>query len=231
MPKKVLILQSNYIPWKGYFEMISMVDEFIIYDDAQYTKNDWRNRNKIKTSHGVNWITIPVYHRLSQKIKEIKISDLKWNLKHWKSLQTNYSKAKYFNELKSIFEPLYLLRNETFLTEINLTFIKTINDYLEIPTSITRSSDYELKGDSSERLLYLCKQAKASTYLTGPSARNYLDEKLFQQEEIKIEWMNYTNYEPYTQLYPPFEHGVTVLDLIFNTGKDSKKYLIQTAQS
>ncbi|HRK53710.1 MAG TPA: WbqC family protein [Cyclobacteriaceae bacterium] len=229
--KKILISQSNYIPWKGYFEMISKVDEFIIYDDVQYTKNDWRNRNKIKTPNGVNWITIPVRHRLSQNIKDIKISDPKWNLKHWKSLQTNYSKAKHFNELKSIFEPLYFLRNESFLSEINYAFIKAINAYLGIRTTITRSSDYELKGDRSERLLYLCKQAKASTYLTGPSASNYLDETLFQQEQINIEWMNYTNYIEYPQLFPPFDHGVTILDLIFNTGMDSIKYFIQTTSS
>ena len=106
--KKIAILQSNYIPWKGYFDLINMVDEFVLYDDVQYTHRDWRNRNKIKTSHGLKWLTIPVrQERFEQKIIETKVIDKRWNTKHWKSLVQNYSKAKYFNEYKYIFEELW----------------------------------------------------------------------------------------------------------------------------
>jgi hypothetical protein len=224
MEKKISILQSNYIPWKGYFEMINMVDEFIIYDDAQYTKNDWRNRNKIKTIQGVQWITIPVYHSLSQKIKDVKISDSKWNKVHWKTIVTNYSKAHFFKETRLLFEDLYLSRKETFLSDINLVFIKAINEYLGINTKILNSSDFELKGDSNERLVYICKQASASIYLSGPAGRNYIDEELFNQEKIKIEWMNYDGYPEYPQLYPPFDPSLSILDLIFNTGTSCHQY-------
>ena len=125
--KKLAILQSNYIPWKGYFDMINMVDEFIIYDCVQYTKNDWRNRNKIKTLNGVQWITIPVEQKeLSQKICDTKVCLPNWNKKHWQTIVTNYSKAPYFKAYKSVLEQLYLETDTLYLSEINVKFIKDI---------------------------------------------------------------------------------------------------------
>lgn len=117
--KKLAIIQSNYIPWKGYFDIINMADEFIIYDDAQYTKNDWRNRNKIITNQGVTWITIPVKHSTSQKINEIEVLNNKWRKIHWKTLQQNYSKANYFKNYIEIFEELYLKEEISSLSKIN----------------------------------------------------------------------------------------------------------------
>ncbi|HIP48251.1 MAG TPA: hypothetical protein EYG92_04705, partial [Lutibacter sp.] len=129
--KKIAILQSNYIPWKGYFDLINMVDEFILYDEVQYTKNDWRNRNKIQTKQGVQWLTIPVRQKeLSQLIKDTKITDKKWGKKHWATIRQNYSKAKYFKEYKDIFEELYLNCEEQYLSQINYKFIVVINEIL-----------------------------------------------------------------------------------------------------
>ena len=140
--KKIAILQSNYIPWKGYFDLINMVDEFIFYDEVQYTKNDWRNRNKIKTPQGIQWLTIPVrQENLEQKIKDTKISDKKWNIKHWRTISQNYSKAKYFKDYKDIFEELYLTCDEEYLSEINYKFITTINEILGIKTKLRWSRD------------------------------------------------------------------------------------------
>ena len=224
--KKVAILQSNYIPWKGYFDLINMVDEFIFYDEVQYTKNDWRNRNKIKTPQGIQWLTIPVRQEsLDQKIKDTKISDKKWNIKHWRTISQNYSKSKYFKDYKDIFEELYLTCDEEYLSQINYKFITTINEILEIKTKLSWSSEFELVDGQTEKLLGICKDCNADIYLSGPAAKDYFNEDLAKQENIKVEWMDYSGYKEYEQLNPPFEHGVTILDLIFNEGDRAKEFM------
>jgi len=224
--KKVAILQSNYIPWKGYFDIIGSVDEFIFYDEVQYTKNDWRNRNKIKTPAGVQWITIPVYQKsLNQRISETKVSNYKWGTKNWNTLKVNYSQAPYFKTYSPFFEELYNSLETPLLSEINQTFIKMICNLLSIKTKITNSIEYQLKGDPTEKLVNLCKQTNATHYLSGPAAKNYLKEILFEQEGIMLEWMNYRDYPEYSQLYPPFEHGVSIVDLLFNTGASARNFM------
>jgi len=225
--KKVAILQSNYIPWKGYFDLINMVDEFIIYDEMQYTRRDWRNRNKIKTSQGLLWLTIPVEvkGKYFQKINETLVSDNDWAKQHWASIKQFYSKAKYFNEYKDRFEEFYLNNSEKYLTGINCTLIDLVNKILGIETKISMSSDYQLSDGKTERLVNLVQQANGTEYISGPAAKDYIDEKLFDDAGIKLSWMDYSGYKEYTQLFPPFEHGVSVLDLIFNEGSDALKYL------
>jgi len=225
--KKIAILQSNYIPWKGYFDLINMVDEFILYDDVQYTRRDWRNRNKIKTPKGLQWLTIPVEvkGKYFQKIKDTKISDSNWKIKHWTQITQNYKKAKYFKNYKDLFKELYLNCNEIYLSQINYKFIIAINEILGIKTKIRWSSEFDLANEKNERLLEICKDCNADIYLSGPAAKDYLDEKLFEKEGIKVEWMDYSGYPEYSQLYPPFEHGVTILDLIFNEGDNAKKFM------
>lgn len=226
MPKKVAIIQSNYIPWKGYFDMIGLVDEFIIYDEVQYTKNDWRNRNKIKSLNGVQWITIPVYQKtLNQKISETQVSDMKWASKHWNTMVTNYAKAPHFKSVAPLLEHYYKTTTEIFLSRINIELIRIICKYLGIQTSISSSSSYQLVGNPTQRLVQLCKQTHASSYLTGPAAKNYLDTNLFVTEGIQVQWMNYQDYPEYQQRYPPFEHSVSIVDLLFNTGTQASKYM------
>lgn len=224
--KKLAILQSNYIPWKGYFDLINMVDEFVLFDTAQYTKNDWRNRNKISTSQGLSWLTIPARQEsLEQRIKDTKITDKKWAVKHWRTISQNYSKAKYFKDYAPFFESFYLNCEETHLSQINYFFIKIINEILGIKTRITWSSDYELVDGQTEKLLGICQQAGADVYLSGPAAKDYFDEELAQSMGIKVEWMDYSGYPEYQQLHQPFEHGVTILDLIFNEGQNATKFM------
>lgn len=224
--KKIAILQSNYIPWKGYFDLINMVDEFVFYDEVQYTKNDWRNRNKIKTSQGTQWLTIPVRQEsLEQKIKDTKITDRKWNIKHWRTISQNYSKTKYFKDYKDIFEELYLKCDEEYLSQINYKFITIINEILEIKTKLRWSSEFELKDGQTEKLLGICKDCNADIYLSGPAAKDYFNEELAKQENIKVEWMDYSGYKNYEQLYSPFEHSVSILDLIFNQGKNATDFM------
>jgi len=226
--KKVAIIQSNYIPWKGYFDIINKVDEFILYDDVQYTRRDWRNRNKIKTSKGLQWLTIPVEvkGKYNQKIKDTKISEFNWGKKHWNAIKFNYTNSKYFYEFKDFFEELYLRDQEKYLSLLNYRFIIEINKLLNITTQISWSMDYDLSVvGNTEKLIHLCKQAKANIYLSGPSAKNYIDEELFTEEGIGVEWMDYSNYPEYRQIYLPFEHRVSIIDLIFNEGKNSQQFI------
>ncbi len=225
--KKVAILQSNYIPWKGYFDLINSVDEFILFDDMQYTKRDWRNRNKIKTAKGLIWLTIPVQvkGKYYQKIKDTQISDLNWREDHWKSITHNYLRSRYFKKYQDIFENLYLNHHEKYLSQINYQFIVNICKILGIKTKISWSMDYDIVEGKTERLVSLCKQAEATEYISGPSAKEYINVDLFEQENIKLTYIDYSNYSEYTQLFPPFEHGVSVIDLIFNEGENAKKYM------
>lgn len=227
--KKVAILQSNYIPWKGYFDLINYVDEFILYDDVQYTKNDWRNRNKIKTRSGFQWLTIPVLtsSRFGQSIKDTQIADFRWNSKHWKSIYLNYSKAKNFYLYKDVLEQLYMQSNEKYLSSINYNFLATICQILGITTKISWSMDYKVQtaDDKTTRLVSLCKQANATEYISGPSARSYMKTNLFEEESIRISYFDYSDYKEYQQLFPPFEHEVSVIDLLLNTGKNATQYM------
>ncbi|QHT65628.1 WbqC family protein [Rhodocytophaga rosea] len=229
--KKVAIIQSNYIPWKGYFDMINSVDEFIILDEVQYTRSDWRNRNLIKTKEGVKWLILPVKvkkERFETKINEVVVADKNWGKVHWATLTNNYRKAPYFKEYSGIFESLYLQTNEEFLSLINFTFISAILPLLGIQTKVSWSTAYTLCGNRNERLVYLCQQAGAKEYLSGPAAKGYIDEKMFKEAGISVSWMDYSGYPEYNQLYPPFEHGVTVLDLIFNEGPKASQFMKST---
>jgi len=213
--KKIAILQSNYIPWKGYFDLINMVDEFILFDEVQYTKNDWRNRNIIKTQQGLKWLTIPVRQEsLGQLIKVTKVSDRRWGKKHWGSIVANYGKAKFFKEYKDVFEELYLKSNENYLSIINYNFITVVNDILGIQTKIRWSSEFELIDGQTEKLIQICKDCNASEYLSGPVAKGYFDDDVAKEANIKVSWMDYSGYPEYDQRFSPFEHGVTILDLI-----------------
>lgn len=225
--RTVAIVQSNYIPWKGYFDLINMVDEFILYDDMQYTKRDWRNRNHIKTPRGLGWLTIPVEvsGKYFQKIRETRVSDRGWARSHWGSLVQNYNAAAHFAAYRERFEALYLGCDEEWLSRINFRFIEAVCEILGIRTRISWSMDYELVEGKTERLVGLCKSAGATHYVSGPAARDYMDESLFAQEGIGVSYIDYSGYPPYPQLHGEFQHTVTILDLIFNAGPEARRYM------
>lgn len=225
--KRVMITQSNYIPWKGWFDSLNLVDELILYDDMQYTKRDWRNRNMIKTREGTAWLTIPVEVKgnFFQKIKETKIADLKWREQHWKSLVHNYSKAPFFPEYKSRIEEAFMGCTEEFLSQVNLRFILMINDLLGIRIPVKFSSEFSLAEGKTERLVGICEQAGATEYFTGPASKNYMDESLFSAKGIGVHYLDYSGYPEYPQLHGKFEHAVTVLDLILNTGPEAPNFM------
>ncbi|MBY0230194.1 MAG: WbqC family protein, partial [Gemmataceae bacterium] len=213
--------------WKGYFDLINLVDEFVLYDDVQFTRRDWRNRNKIKTPGGELWLTIPVqvagkYH---QTIRETLVSDPGWARTHWRSLEHAYAKAPFFKSHAEPFRALYADPPGPSLSSINRAWLEAACGLLGIKTKLADSSEYRLEEDRNARLVSICKQAGATEYWSGPAARCYLDEAAFAAEGISVRWMEYGGYPEYPQLHPPFQHGVSVLDLLFNQGPDSTRYM------
>ncbi len=228
MAKRVSIIQSNYIPWKGYFDIINSSDIFIIYDDAQYTRRDWRNRNIIKTPRGREWLTVPVETKgfYTAPINTIRAAGKEWAEKHWKTIKRNYSKTRYFSNYSGLFESIYSsLEDYEYLTDINIRLIKAVSSITGIKTEIKDSRDFNLSGDSNGRLISMCLESGADEYISGPSAAAYIDENRFREAGITLRWMDYSGYPEYPQLYPPFDHCVSILDLMFNTGDEAPLYM------
>ena len=223
---KVIITQSNYIPWKGYFTTMRKATHLVVYDDMQYTKRDWRNRNKIITPNGPNWLSIPVKvsGKFNQKINETEISDINWGKEHWNLIQINYKNSPYFKEYGEHFKELYLNSKLDKLTDINIMFLKRCMDLLDIKIDVIDSREFELVGDKTEKLVNVCKDLNAVEYFTGPAAKNYMDESLFEKENIKVSYYDLTNFPEYKQQWDGFEHGVSILDMFFNLGPNTIKY-------
>jgi len=223
---RVAILQSNYIPWKGYFDIIHDVDLFIFYDDVQFTKNDWRNRNRIKAAAGAEWITIPVGGDESRRICDVEIGTPTWQAKHWRTLQQNYGKCRHFSRYRKYFEHIYLGQTWQSLSDLNQALIKHIaREFLGITTQFGDSRSYPVDGQKLDRLLDLVDQCRATTYLSGPAARDYIEPARFADVGVELIWKDYAGYPEYAQRFPPFEHGVSILDLLFNTGPDAPWYI------
>lgn len=222
---KVGIIQSNFIPWRGYFDFIDDVDLFIYHDDIQYTKGDWRNRNKIKTESGTMWLTVPVnYKSTSQRIHETTIDySTKWINKFGTTIKQNYKMAHYFydyyDEIMSIINMRY-----TTISELNINLNSWILEKLHIKTKTKMSSELTPVGTKTDRLIDILEKVKATSYLSGPMAKNYLDITRFSDHKIKLYFKSYS-YDDYNQLHGSFEPNVTVLDLLFNCGDTSNKFL------
>lgn len=221
------MVQSNYLPWKGYFDMIAAVDEFILFDDVQYTRRDWRNRNLIKTPQGTQWITVPVRAKgkYEQTIRQTEVDGSDWRAEHWTALQLNYRRARCFEPVAELLSPFYTGPGFNHLSEINRRLIGLVCDYLNIPTKISSSSDYTLTEGKSLRLADLCVQAGASEYVSGPAARAYIDPEVFTERGVELSWFDYTGYPVYPQLWGEFTHHVSIVDLLFNCGRESVAYM------
>ena len=222
---KVGIIQSNFLPWPGYFDFIRETDLFIIHDDLQYTKGDWRNRNRIKTPRGVEWITVPVHYRnTSQVIEETPIDySFRWARKMLNRIRESYRLAPHFETYFSDLSDL-LTQPAACLSDLNVRLIHWVCHSLEIDTSIRMSREYHPQGTKTERLIGILAQLNATTYLSGPAAQAYLIPEMFERAGIQLEYKQY-NYPEYEQLYPPFVSTVSVIDLLFMKGPEAKFYL------
>jgi hypothetical protein len=225
--KRVAIVQSSYIPWKGYFDLIRSVDEFVFLDDAQFTRRDWRNRNRIKTAQGPIWLTIPVTSkgRFEQAIDETEIA-APWAARHWMTLQRSYSRAARFAEFASEVKALFdAVADETMLSSVNQRLTAGICSLLGITTQLSRSRDHGVSGTKTDRLVSICRSAGATHYLSGPSAQAYIELEKFSAHDITLSYADYTGYPEYSQLYGTFDHAVSILDLLFNTGTQAPTYM------
>ncbi|HWG10797.1 MAG TPA: WbqC family protein [Rhodanobacteraceae bacterium] len=226
--KSIAILQSNYLPWKGYFDIIASVDEFVLYDSVQYTKNDWRNRNQVKTANGKAWLTVPVRHSTTdQLIEETEIADKRCFRKHWNTIWQSYAKAKNRGYLEEHLQPILCMDDvPDLLSQMNARLIRSLCIMLGIRTTIIDSRAYDVAGDRNERLISICKRAGAERYVSGPSASSYLDVKAFEDAGVEIKWMDYRGYREYPQPYPPFDHQVSIVDLLACMGHDAMSCLL-----
>ena len=225
--KRVAISQSNYIPWKGYFDQISRVDEFIFLDSVQYTRRDWRNRNQLKGPNGLIWLTIPVHSKgnYTLSIDQIQISENHWRDRHLKTIFANYSRSKQFKRVFPIIEQAYADATSSFLSEVNRTLIRRFSDYLGFDVDFKTCRNYDLVAGKNERILSICLQSQASCYLSGPAARSYLDVRLFESHGISVEFMDYDRYPEYIQNWGPFQGRVSIIDLLLNCGSDSRDFI------
>jgi hypothetical protein len=216
--KRVAVLQSSYVPWKGYFDIIRDVDEFVFYDDVQFTKNDWRNRNLIKTAAGTRWLSIPVGSRIDRLVCEVEL--------HWRQLTEAYRRAPFFAHYRPFFEDVYLGREWRMLSDLNQHLVRAIaHDLLGLHTTFTDSRVYGAEGVRQVRLLDLLGKVGAGTYVSGPSARSYIEPERFTEAGITLVWKDYAGYPEYPQLHPPFAHQVSVIDLLFNVGPEAPRYI------
>ena len=224
--KRVAVLQSNYIPWKGYFDIIHDVDLFIFHDDLQYTKNDWRNRNKIMVQGKPIWLTIPVGTNEHRQIIDVQMKDKSWQRTHWLRLKMSYGRLPGFKLYEDFFYYVYMEKEWQYLYELNRYLIEHISrDFLGCITEFADSRDYPTYGAKHEKLLSLVQAADADVYVSGPAAKDYIVEEDYKRAGIAIVWKDYAGYPKYSQMSEIFTHQVSILDLLFNMGKDAPEYI------
>ncbi len=228
MGRRIAIMQSSYIPWKGYFDLIRSVDHVVLYDDMQFTRRDWRSRNRIVTAQGLQWLSVPVEvkGKFNQRICDTRIADPRWHAKHWRTLQHAYARAPFFIQYRDALESTYAsLAGEFSLSSVNRRLTEMICKLLGIDTPFSWSMDHPQRPGRNDRLLSLCQHLGADEYLSGPSARAYLDTGLFASAGVSVLFADYRGYPVYPQGTEDFEHAVTALDLLFNTGPDAVSHM------
>ena len=222
---KAAVIQSNYIPWRGYFDIMRDADVFVFYDDVQYTVNDWRNRNRIKTANGVVWLTIPTGNQNDRRICDVTIRDQSWARKHWMTIEQSYHRAPGFARYRDFFRSVYA-QTWTSLSVLNQTMTRAIaTDCLGIRTQFLDSRDFDLSGKGSERLLLLLQRIGATDYISGPSAQAYLDADSYARRGVRVHWKDYSHYPEYPQLHGPYTPSLSIVDLLMNCGDDAPHYI------
>lgn len=227
---RLAVLQSNYIPWKGYFDLMASADLFVVYDSVQYTKNDWRNRNILVSKSGPVWLTIPINTagKADQTINAATIGDHRWARKHWQTTSQMLARRPSFHLFADEWAEWFDHVSEmSHLHAVNVYLLRKIADQLNISTQLVDDREFDLTPDSpSGKLVQLCELAGASRYLTGPAGLNYLDLDLFRAKGIGVDVIDYGHYPTYAQASDEFRHGVSALDLLANTGPAAPDHLL-----
>jgi hypothetical protein len=225
---RVAIVQSCYLPWKGYFDLIRSSDHFILLDDVQYSRGDWRNRNRVKTAQGLKWISIPLRHRgtFPALIHDMHLTDTLWMRSHYSLIEQSYRDCAGWAELKSWLAANLLGTAEATLSEVNERLTRGLCAYLGIATPITRSEGYAVRCENpTERVVRLCQAVGATTYVSGPRAKDYMEEHRFDDAGIALEYFDYGGYPEYPQPHGPFEHHVSIVDTIACLGSRAAEAL------
>ncbi|MCF6220824.1 MAG: WbqC family protein [Robiginitomaculum sp.] len=227
--KSIAIMQPVYLPWLGYFEQMALCDEFMFLDDVQYTKQDWRNRNRIRTKDGWMWLTIPIKRsKLGQRLNETQINhQLNWRRKHLAALEMNYKPCRYYTEITQLYEAI-LSTSPDRLIDLTIPLIITFARYMSIETEFTRSSDLTLNAnDKQSRVLELCNLRGADIFYTGPSARDYMENDVFAKASVKAVFQNY-QHPVYNQHFQGFESHMSIIDLLMNHGPNAREILLSS---
>lgn len=216
MPKKIAIHQGQYLPWPPYLKKLAAADEFIWMDCVQYQRRGVQNRNRIRNDQKAFWLTVPVSGERTDRIRDIRVAEDKWQRKHWASIQRAYANAPYWSEFKEPLEALYRNRY-SYLDDVNWAFLHFLTDVLSIETPVIRLSELAVEGQKSDLILNTCKARSASIYLSGQGAKDYLDEPAFHRAGIDIQYMAS---EPpvYRQIHGNFIEGLSVIDMLLNVG-------------
>lgn len=223
----VAVHQPQYLPWIGYFDKIRRADVFCYLNDVQYKKNEWQNRNRIKTAQNWQWLTVPVRYHFPEKISEVRVNNTtRWSKKHLQALKTNYNRATYFKAYFSIFEDIFSRKWE-FLSELNIHLIERLKDTLQMQEKKTTiSSELMLREDPTDRLIDICKALGADTYLAGQGGANYMDATRFVENGLKVIVQDF-KHPVYPQLFKDFEPHMSIVDLLFNCGPESLKVILE----
>ncbi len=213
--------QPQYLPWLGYFDKMDRADVFCVLDDVQYKKNEWQNRNRIKTAQGWQWLTVPVHYRFPQKISDVTIDNRKnWRQKHLRAIAVNYGRAKYFNDYIGFFEQVYA-QSRDYLADLNFHLIVALRRLLGMKNiPIWRSCQMRLRSDPTDRLIDICRHTGADTYLSGSAGAGYMDLKQFEAAGITVHFQAF-DHPVYPQLYGGFESHLSIVDLLMNCGTES----------
>jgi len=224
----VAVHQPQYLPWIGYFDKMRRADVFCYLNDVQYKKNEWQNRNRIKTAQNWQWLTVPVRYRFPEQINEVQINNtIRWNKKHLQALITNYNRAPYFKAYSSIFEDIFS-KEWDFISELNIHLIERLKDALQLPEKKTIiSSQLNLRDEPTDRLIDICKALGANTYLAGQGAAGYMDIALFEKNGLKVIMQDFTH-PVYPQLFEEFQSHLSIVDLLFNCGPESLDIIRRT---
>ena len=221
---RVGVIQSNYVPWRGYFDFIDSVDLFVVYDDVAYSAGSWRNRNKLKTADGLKWLTVPVKKKFGQAIDETLIDyNHPWLEQHRGLLKASLGRCPFYDDARGLWEEGVAAQPAS-ISELNVRLLRLICAHLDIRTPIELSRQYAVPGARNEKLIGLLQAVGATTYVSGAAAKDYLDESLYRARGIRLEYKSY-DYAPYPQAWGEFEGAVSVLDLIANTGHDARRYV------
>jgi len=223
---RVAIVQSSYVPWKGYFDLIRSSDHFILLDDVQYSRGDFRNRNQVKTAAGLKWITIPLRHSgtFPALVRDMQVSDPGWNERHYATIEQSYRGSPGWPVLKDWLRGHLLPARQASLSQVNDSLTRSLCDLLGIRTPITQSTEHRVTTtNATERVVELCKAVGATHYLSGPRARDYIETDRFADAGIALEYIDYSGYEEYPQPHGPFEHHVSIVDAIACLGTEAAR--------